>query len=130
LNRYLWQCWIGAGLGTEPSIAIEHINCLPDTGNRYSNDVIRNFKDENTRQVFEEGSNRRWNNIASVARRKLLMIHAAHLLAELNLPPANRLEALHGDREGQHSIRINDQFRICFEWKADGAHKVEIADYH
>jgi toxin HigB-1 len=92
--------------------------------------VIQNFKDENTKQVFEEGSNRRWNNIASVARRKLLMIHAAHILAELKLPPANRLEALHGDREGQHSIRVNDQFRICFEWKADGAHKVEIADYH
>jgi proteic killer suppression protein len=92
--------------------------------------MIQSFKDKDAKQVFEEGSNRRWNNIASVARRKLLMIHTAQILVDLNSPPANRLEALHGDREGQHSIRINDQFRVCFEWRADGAHNVEIADYH
>ena len=90
--------------------------------------MIQSFKDEDTKQVFEQGSNRRWNNIASVARKKLLMVHAAQILVELNVPPANRLEALHGDRKGQHSIRINDQFRICFEWRADGPYQVEIVD--
>jgi proteic killer suppression protein len=93
-------------------------------------DVIQSFKDADTQRVFENGSNRRWNNVASVARRKLLMVHTAQTLADLNSPPANRLEALHGNREGQHSIRINDRYRVCFEWKADGPHKVEIADYH
>jgi proteic killer suppression protein len=101
---------------------------IPESG--IMDDVIRSFKDQNTKQLFENGSNRRWNNIASIARRKLLMIHTAQILADLNSPPANRLEALHGDREGQHSIRINDQYRVCFEWEADGAHEVEIADYH
>ncbi|HEX6495961.1 MAG TPA: type II toxin-antitoxin system RelE/ParE family toxin [Acidobacteriaceae bacterium] len=92
--------------------------------------MIQSFKDRATWEVFERGSNRRWNNIASVARRKLLMINAAQILSDLKAPPANRLEALHGNREGQHGIRINDQFRICFEWRADGPHEVEIVDYH
>jgi proteic killer suppression protein len=93
-------------------------------------DVIQSFRDKDTREVFEKGSNRQWNNVASVARRKLLMIHAAQFLSDLKAPPANRLEALRGNREGQHSIRINDRFRICFEWRADGPHEVEIVDYH
>ena len=69
-------------------------------------------------------------NIERVARRKLLQLHAATELASLRIPPGNRLEALKADRMGQHSIRINDQWRICFVWQADGAHNVEIVDYH
>ena len=64
------------------------------------------------------------------AQRKLFMIHSANVLQDLMLPPGNRLEALKGDRLGQHSIRINDQWRVCFTWKQDGAHNVEIVDYH
>jgi proteic killer suppression protein len=63
------------------------------------------------------------------ARRKLLLLHAARTLGDLRIPPGNRLEALRGDRQGQHSIRINDQWRICFRWD-DGAFDVEIVDYH
>jgi len=92
--------------------------------------VIQSFNDEDTQQVFERGKNRRWANIAAVARRKLLMIHGAQVLSDLKAPPNNKLEALKGDRKGQHSIRINDQYRVCFEWKDDGPHNVEIMDYH
>ena len=65
-----------------------------------------------------------------MARRKLRMLNNAHVLTDLRVPPANRLEALHGDRKGQHSIRINDQWRICFVWKDGDAYDVEIVDYH
>ena len=65
-----------------------------------------------------------------MARRKLRMLNNARTLNDLRVPPANRLEALHGKRKGQHSIRINDQWRICFVWKDGGAHDVEIVDYH
>lgn len=64
------------------------------------------------------------------AQRKLFMIDRAHALQDLMSPPGNRLEALHGNRAGQHSIRINDQWRVCFSWKDDGPHNVEIVDYH
>lgn len=73
---------------------------------------------------------RRWAAIAPVALRKLDQMEAARTLNDLRVPPGNRLEALKGDRTGQHSIRINDQYRICFVWKVDGAHDVEITDYH
>ncbi|OFZ69242.1 MAG: excinuclease ABC subunit A [Betaproteobacteria bacterium RBG_16_58_11] len=69
-------------------------------------------------------------NIERVARRKLLMLQAAMQLDALRSPPGNQLEPLKGNRRGQHSIRINDQWRICFVWKSDGAHNVEIVDYH
>ncbi len=69
-------------------------------------------------------------NIASVARRKLRQIEIAGRLDDLRVPPGNRLEALKGDRSGQYSIRINDQWRICFYWEAEGAEDVEIVDYH
>ena len=92
--------------------------------------MIQSFRDADTQEVFERGKNRRWSNIVSVARRKLLLIHAAQILTELSSPPANRPEALQGDRRGQHSIRINNQFRVCFEWRADGPHEVEIVGYH
>jgi len=65
-----------------------------------------------------------------VALRKLRMLHRSQILADLRVPPANRLEALRGERKGQHSIRINDQWRICFRWKAGDAYDVEIVDYH
>lgn len=73
---------------------------------------------------------RRWINIESVARRKLAQLHAATTLNFMRVPPGNRLEALKGDRNGQHSIRINDQFRVCFVWKDGDAYGVEITDYH
>jgi proteic killer suppression protein len=69
-------------------------------------------------------------NFERVALRKLAMLDAAAVLEDLRVPPGNRLEALKGDRAGQHSIRINDQYRICFVWKEDGPHDVEIVDYH
>jgi proteic killer suppression protein len=92
--------------------------------------MIRSFKDEATRELFETGSSRQWSSIQSVARRKLDQIEAAANLNDLKIPPGNRLEPLKADRTGQHSIRINDRYRICFEWKPDGAHNLEIADYH
>jgi toxin HigB-1 len=77
-----------------------------------------------------EGSRRLPQDIQQVARRKLRMLNNAHALDDLRIPPANRLEAMRGDRKGQHSIRINDQWRICFVWKEGDAHAVEIVDYH
>ena len=92
--------------------------------------MIQSFKDDDTRELFETGVSRRWANIQAVARRKLDQIETAINLSDMRLPLGNRLEALKRDRTGQHSIRINDQYRICFAWKDDGAHDVEIADYH
>ena len=92
--------------------------------------MIQSFRDEDTQALFESRSNRRWAAIQTVALRKLDQMEAATNLSDLRLPPGNRLETLKGDRAGQHSIRINSQYRICFIWKEDGAHEVEIADYH
>jgi toxin HigB-1 len=92
--------------------------------------MIHSFKDEETAELFQGRKNRRWQNIKAVAFRKLDMIQAAAILADLRIPPGNRLEALSKDREGQHSTRINDHYRICFVWKDNGAHEVEIVDYH
>jgi proteic killer suppression protein len=92
--------------------------------------MIQSFRDEETRELFETGASRRWSRIGAVALRKLDQMEAANDLASLRIPPGNRLEALRGDRMGQFSIRINDRFRICFVWKDDGAHDVEIVDYH
>jgi len=92
--------------------------------------MIKSFHDDDTRRLFERERVPHFRNIESVARRKLEMLAAAHRLDELRVPPGNRLEALTGDRKGQHSIRINDQWRICFVWRADGADVVEIVDYH
>lgn len=92
--------------------------------------MIQSFKDVDTHELFTSRKNRRWNNIKAVALRKLDQIEASINLNDLRIPPGNRLEELQGDRRGQHSIRINDQFRVCFTWKDDGAHEVEITDYH
>jgi toxin HigB-1 len=92
--------------------------------------LIRSFRDAETRRLFETGESRRFSNIAKVAARKLDLLMLATSLLDLRVPPANRLEALKAERKGQHSIRINDQFRVCFRWERDGAHDVEIVDYH
>ena len=93
-------------------------------------DVIVSFKDAETEALAGGIPVRRFANIQSVARRKLRQLEIALVLADLRVPPGNRLEALKGDRAGQHSIRINDQYRICFRWTDTGARDVEIVDYH
>jgi toxin HigB-1 len=93
--------------------------------------VIRSFRDRDTERLFRRERSRALPpELQRVALRKLVQLDAAALLADLRVPPGNRLELLRGGRAGQHSIRINDQWRICFVWKENGAHDVEIADYH
>jgi len=92
--------------------------------------MIVSFKDADTMELFTERKSRRWASIAKVALRKLDQLEAAISLDDMRIPPANRLEALKVDRKGQHSVRINDQYRVCFVWKQDGAHDAEIVDYH
>lgn len=93
--------------------------------------AIRSYKDKAVERLHVEGvAPRQWRAFAKIALRKLDMIDAAQVLSDLTSPPGNRLEALKGDRKGQHSIRINDQFRICFKWTEQGAEGVEIVDYH
>ena len=91
--------------------------------------MIKSFRCGETEKLFATGRSRKFGNFKSVALRKLDMIEAAVSLNDLRSPPGNRLEALSGDRAGHHSIRINDQYRICFVW-SDGAENVEIVDYH
>lgn len=92
--------------------------------------MIRSFACHDTEQLFKSFSVRRFKNIERVARRKLLMLHAANVLDSLKVPPGNHLEALSKNRRGQHSIRINDQWRVCFRWTDSGVLDVEIVDYH
>ena len=92
--------------------------------------MIHSFRCPDTDALFHSRAVRRFRNIERVARRKLLQLHATTDLASLRIPPGNQLETLKGDRKGQHSIRINDQWRICFVWHGEGAHDVEIVDYH
>ena len=93
--------------------------------------MIRGFKDKETQNVFERRRSRKLpSDIQQVALRKLRMLNRAETLQDLRVPPANRLERLVGDREGQHSIRVNDQWRICFVWQDGDALDVEIVDYH
>lgn len=93
--------------------------------------MIRSFSCRKTALFFEERKTRSFPpDIQRVALRKLAQLHAVTELKHLSIPPGNRLEALKGNRLGQHSIRINDQWRICFRWKTDGPHEVEIIDYH
>lgn len=92
--------------------------------------MIQSFADQETRDVFQSGTSRRWANIARVAARRLQAIDFATSLEDLINPPGNRLEKLKGNREGQWSIRINDQFRVCFRWDGVDAWDVEIVDYH
>lgn len=92
--------------------------------------MIKRFRCAETRRFFETGRSKRFSSVATVATRELAILDAAHTLDFLRSPPGNRLEALRGDRKGQYSIRINDQFRICFRWTDDGPMDVEIVDYH
>lgn len=92
--------------------------------------MIRSFKCDRTRSLWEEENSRNFPAIGRVAMRKLLQLHAAESLSDLRVPPGNHLEALSGDRLGQHSIRINQQWRICFAWTDAGPVDVEIVDYH
>jgi len=93
--------------------------------------VIRSFKSDETEKIFNREYSRRLpQDIQQIALRKLRMLNRAINLQDLRVPPANRLEKLKGKRVGQYSIRINDQWRVCFEWREGDAHNVEIADYH
>ena len=92
--------------------------------------MIVSFKDADTEALAGGRRVKRFVNIEAVARRKLRQLQIAGRLDDLRVPPANRLEALKGDRSGQYSIRVNDQYRVCFHWTAAGAQDVEIVDYH
>jgi toxin HigB-1 len=92
--------------------------------------VIQSFGSKETEELFHYRRSRRFRSIERVALRKLLQLHTATELRVLASPPGNQLEALRGNRKGQHSIRINDQWRICFEWRESHCHDVEIVGYH
>lgn len=92
--------------------------------------MIRSFADKDTERLFADLPVRRFSSFERIARRKLLLLHTAFSLQDLTVPPGNRLELLKGGRAGQHSIRINDQWRICFRWREGGPEDVEIVDYH
>ena len=93
--------------------------------------MIQSFRDKDTERLFNRQPVRKLgSNVQRAALRKLRQLDAAVSLEDLRVPPGNRLERLHGDRSGQHSIRINDQWRICFRWIGGDAHDVEIVDYH
>jgi proteic killer suppression protein len=92
--------------------------------------MIRSFADEETEAAFLTGTSRRWAPIARVAMRRLRAVDFASAIEDLRNPPGNRLEKLQGDREGRWSIRMNDQYRVCFRWDGKDAWDVEIVDYH
>jgi len=92
--------------------------------------MIRSFRCSDTEALSKGIRVRRFVNIEAIARRKLRQLDIAAQLSDLRVPPGNRLEPLKGDRAGQHSIRINDQWRVCFRWTEAGAEDVEIVDYH
>ena len=92
--------------------------------------MIKTFKDKNAENLYNTGHSKKYKAFERIALRKLDMIAAAVILEDLKAPPGNHLEVLQGDRQGQYSIRINDQYRICFNWSDGGACDIEIVDYH
>lgn len=115
------RCWLIALLALDNNSETRY----------YGSAMIKSFASKEIQKLFNRKFSRKLpQNIQRVARRKLLILDAAETLSDLRVPPGNRLEPLSGDREGQHSIRINDQWRICFEWRGGDAHSVEIVDYH
>ena len=88
------------------------------------------FAKKDTQKLFERQNSRKFKNIERIALRKLVMINAAKTISDLRVPPNNRLKRLKDDRNGQYSIRINDQWRVCFNWNQGNAYDVEICDYH
>lgn len=107
---------------------LRHFTILTPSVSIFS--MIRSFKDADTEALFRLGRVRRFANIERPALRRLKQLDLARRIEDMRAPPANRLEKLSGDRAGQWSVRINDQFRICFRWTAGGADDVEIVDYH
>lgn len=108
-------------LGVILPFAVKRYKILP---------MIQSFKCADTQALYETGKSRRFANIKQVAERKLTQLAGAATMEFLRSPPGNQLESLAGDRAGQHSIRINQQWRVCFVWTADGPTEVEIVDYH
>lgn len=92
--------------------------------------MIRSFRSRDTEALFADSEVPRFRSFERIARRKLLYLHRAKSLQDLQVPPGNWLEALKGDRKGQHSIRINEKWRICFAWRQGDVYDVEIVDYH
>jgi proteic killer suppression protein len=92
--------------------------------------MIKTFKCKNTEKLFDDDDIKKFRSISRTARLKLEVLNAAVSLNSLRVPPGNRLEQLKGDRKGQHSIRVNNQWRVCFVWKDENAFDVEIVDYH
>jgi proteic killer suppression protein len=92
--------------------------------------MIESFHDSDTERLFHGGVVRKWRAFSRQAEKRLRILDAAETLQALAMLPSNRLERLSGDRKGQHSIRINDQWRVCFRWRRNGAYDVEITDYH
>jgi proteic killer suppression protein len=132
LNTRKFRC--GAGFGRQlqrlvrprAGITVDVIIAV-----RYAARVIQSFRDADTEKVFRRERSRRLPpDVLRRALRKLLLLDAADSLDDLRIPPGNRLERLSGNRKGQHSIRINDQWRICFRWSRGDAYDVEITDYH
>ena len=111
------------GLGSGITLDVNHAQ-------RYYPEVIVSFKSAETEALANGRRVKRFESIEAAARRKLRQLQIAGRLEDLLVPPGNRLEALKGDRAGQHSIRVNDQYRVCFRWTAAGAEDVEIVDYH
>jgi proteic killer suppression protein len=92
--------------------------------------MIRSFRDKDAEGILQQIPSRRYGALNGVIRRKLIAIDSAEMLEDLREPPCNRLETLRGDRKGQYSIRVNQQYRICFRWEGNHAYEVEITDYH
>jgi proteic killer suppression protein len=120
------SCSCRSGAANERGITLDVINAR-----HYYSSVIRSFKEPEAERIFNREPSRKLpQNIHRSALKKLLVLDAADALDDLRVPPGNRLEKLSGDRKGQNSIRINDQWRVCFRWKNGDALDVEIADYH